>query len=64
MRFVVDSQLPPRLSRFLQDAGHDSVHVAMVGMDTADDRALWSWALHEGRIVASKGSDARSSRHA
>ena len=57
MRFVVDNQLPPRLSKFLEEAGHDSVHVAMVGMDTADDRALWAWALREDRIVVSKDED-------
>jgi len=57
MRFVVDNQLPPRLSKFLDEAGHDSVHVAMVGMDTADDRALWAWALREDRIVVSKDED-------
>lgn len=57
MRFVIDNQLPPRLSKFLQDAGYDSVHVAMVGMDTADDRALWAWALREDRIVVSKDED-------
>ncbi len=43
MRFVIDNQLPPRLSKFLQDAGHDSVHVAMVGMDTADDGRFGLW---------------------
>jgi predicted nuclease of predicted toxin-antitoxin system/uncharacterized protein (DUF433 family) len=57
MRFVVDNQLPPRLSKFLEEAGHDSVHVAMVGMDTADDRALWAWARREDRIVVSKDED-------
>jgi len=57
MRFVVDNQLPPRLPKFLQDAGHDSVHGAMVGMDAADDRALLAWALREDRIVVSKDED-------
>jgi predicted nuclease of predicted toxin-antitoxin system len=57
MRFVVDNQLPPRLSKFLEEAGHDSVHVAMVGMDTADDRALWDWARREDRVVVSKDED-------
>lgn len=52
MRFVVDNQLSPRLSKFLQDEGHDSVHVAMVGMDTADDRALWAWAGEDDGIRA------------
>ncbi len=57
MKFLVDNQLPPRLSKFRQDAGHDSVHVAMVGMDTADDRTLWAWAIREGRVVVSKDED-------
>ena len=57
MRFVVDNQLPPRLSKFLEEVGHDSVHVAMVGMDTADDRALWAWAGREDRVVVSKDED-------
>ena len=57
MRFVVDNQLSPKLSRFLQDSGHDSVHVAMVGLDTADDRTVWDWALRESRIVVSKDED-------
>jgi predicted nuclease of predicted toxin-antitoxin system len=30
MRFVVDNQLPPSLSRLLAEAGQDSVHVAVV----------------------------------
>lgn len=56
MNFLVDDQLPPRLSKFLQDAGHDSVHVAMVGMDTADDRTLWAWAIREGTARGRRGS--------
>jgi predicted nuclease of predicted toxin-antitoxin system len=57
MRFVVDNQLSPRLSKFLQDSGHDSVHVAMVGLEAADDRTVWEWAIRESRIVVSKDED-------
>lgn len=57
MRFVVDNQLPPRLSRFLADAGHDTVHVAMVGLDAADDQAVWAWAIRESRVLVSKDED-------
>jgi predicted nuclease of predicted toxin-antitoxin system len=57
MRFVVDNQLPPSLSRFLADAGHDSLHVAMVNLDAASDAALWQWATREDRIVVSKDED-------
>lgn len=53
MRFVVDNQLSPGLLKFLRDAGHDSVHVTMVGMDAAKDRTLWEWAIREDRIFVS-----------
>ncbi len=54
MRFVVDNQLPPSLSRLLAEAGHDSVHVAMVGLDSSSDETLWAWAAREDRVVVSK----------
>jgi len=57
MRFVVDNQLPPRLSRFLADAGHDAVHVTMVGLDAADDQSVWAWAIREARVLVSKDED-------
>lgn len=57
MRFVVDNQLPPSLSRWLADAGHDSVHVAMVGLDASSDETLWAWAAREQRIVVRKDED-------
>ena len=57
MKFIVDNQLPPSLSRSLADAGHDSVHVAMVGLDASSDETLWAWAVREDRIVVSKDED-------
>jgi predicted nuclease of predicted toxin-antitoxin system len=57
VRFVVDNQLPPRISRFLADRGHDAVHVSMIGLDTADDQSLWAWALRESRVLVSKDED-------
>ena len=57
MRFVVDNQLPPSLSRLLAEAGHDCVHVAMVNLDASSDELLWAWATREARIVVSKDED-------
>ena len=57
MKFIVDNQLPPSLSRLLADAGHDSVHVAMVGLDASSDETLWAWAVREDRIVVNKDED-------
>lgn len=57
MRFLVDNQLSPRLSRFLAARGHDSIHVAMVGLESADDASVWTWAARESRIEVSKDED-------
>jgi predicted nuclease of predicted toxin-antitoxin system len=63
MRFLVDNQLPPRLSRFLVDAGHDSVHVSMVGLGDASDYAVWTWARQESRVVVRKDGEHGYSNH-
>lgn len=57
MRFLVDHQLPPAVSRHLAEAGHDAVHVSMIGLDEADDVTVWEWARQETRIVVSKDED-------
>ncbi len=57
MRFLVDNQLPPSLARWLRDRGHDAEHVFESGLHLLDDRALWSRALDDVRIVVSKDED-------
>lgn len=57
MRFLVDNQLPPGLVRFLNQNGHDALHVCEVGLHTAHDHALWAWAVHERRVLISKDQD-------
>ena len=42
MRFLVDSQLPPALARWLTAAGHPSEHVADVAMAAAPDQSVWA----------------------
>ncbi len=54
MRFAVDNQLPPLLARFLQQRGHDAVHVMDVALDAADDRTVWAWTTAERRVMISK----------
>jgi predicted nuclease of predicted toxin-antitoxin system len=51
VRFLVDNQLPPALARWLRDRGHDAEHVFESGLHLLDDRALWSRALDDVRIV-------------
>jgi len=57
MRFLVDNQLPPALTRWLRDRGHDAEHVFESGLHLLDDRALWARAIADARIVVSKDED-------
>ncbi len=57
MRFLVDNQLPPQLARHLSGRGHDALHVADVQLESADDQALWDWAIQEHRVLISKDED-------
>jgi len=57
VKFLVDNQLPVELARFLTARGHDAVHVLQLGMDEADDQAIWRFASMEQRAVISKDED-------
>jgi predicted nuclease of predicted toxin-antitoxin system len=57
MRFLVDAQLPPALARFLATHGHQAEHVFDIGMEKAEDRAIWDYAIHVGAVVVTKDED-------
>lgn len=56
MRFLVDAQLPPALTR-LHEAGHEAEHVSEIGLGDASDRALWQYALDKGAVIVTKDED-------
>ena len=60
MRFLVDAQLPARLARFLNDAGHDALHSSEMpeGNRTTDVR-IAGVADDEDRVVVTKDRDFR-----
>lgn len=60
MKFLVDAQLPARLARFLQRAGHDARHTTELpeGNRTSDDEVT-KVADAEDRVVISKDTDFR-----
>lgn len=60
MRFLVDAQLPARLARFLNDAGHDALHTSALpdGNRTTDAR-IAVLADANGRVVVTKDRDFR-----
>lgn len=57
MKFLVDSQLPPALARWLVAAGHEAEHVGDRGMQAAPDTTIWDLALREGAAIITKDED-------
>jgi predicted nuclease of predicted toxin-antitoxin system len=40
LNFLIDSQLPPALARWIAAQGHQAVHVVEIGMEAVDDGIL------------------------
>lgn len=62
MKFLIDAQLPARLARLLNDAGHDAIHTLdLPERNRTTDAEISRVADAEDRIVVSKDSDFRAS---
>ena len=59
MRLLFDQNLEPRLSRDLADLYPGSAHVRDVGLERADDAAVWEYAASGGYAVVTKDDDFR-----
>lgn len=60
MKFLVDAQLPARLSLFLADAGHDSLHTRdLPSGNRTTDAVIAELADEDDRIVVTKDRDFR-----
>ena len=57
MRFLIDNALSPSLTAFLQQPGHDAIHVRELGLQHADDEVIFEHAAAEHRIVVSADAD-------
>ena len=58
MKFLIDAQLPVRLSRFLQTAGYDTIHTRDLHQQNATpDTEVNTISIQESRIVITKDSD-------
>jgi predicted nuclease of predicted toxin-antitoxin system len=57
MKFLIDNALSPFISRELQKAGYDSIHVRDVGLQAADDVEIFLLAEKENRIIVSADTD-------
>lgn len=57
MKLLFDQNLSPRLVNRVADLYPDSQHVSFVGLDQADDRALWEYANQNDFTVITRDSD-------
>lgn len=57
MKFLFDHNLSPRLVRLLADIYPECLHVHNLGMDTASDTDVWSYAAEYGYTIVSKDAD-------
>jgi len=58
MKFLVDAQLPIRLSYLLKSMGHDSIHTKELSLQNAtSDQEINMISIREERIVITKDSD-------
>jgi predicted nuclease of predicted toxin-antitoxin system len=49
VRFLIDSQLPPALARFIDsELGCEAMHVVDVGLRDASDALVWQYASANG----------------
>lgn len=57
MRLLLDQNLSPRLIPALADLYPGSLHVREVELASADDAAVWRYALEQGLTIVSKDAD-------
>ena len=57
MKLLFDQNLSPNLPRLLADLFPHSMHVREIGLNNADDSAIWDYARQHGFIIVSKDSD-------
>ncbi len=57
MKFLIDAQLPPKLTQWLNEQGFAAEHVFDVLLSDSDDIAIWNQALTTGAIIITKDED-------
>jgi predicted nuclease of predicted toxin-antitoxin system len=61
LRFLFDQNLSRHLVGMLSVEYPDSRHVTELGLDTATDAEIWTYAGEHGFVIVSKDSDSASS---
>lgn len=50
MKFLLDQNISPKVTRYLRNAGHDVVDTRELKLYDADDDMLWELAINEKRF--------------
>ncbi|MGP8200901.1 MAG: DUF5615 family PIN-like protein [Limisphaerales bacterium] len=54
MRFLVDTQLPAALARWLREHGHEAEHVLEISLAQSKDTLIWHYAQEQGQVIIIK----------
>ena len=57
MKLLLDENLSRRLVPLLQSAFPASSHISLIGLESADDQTVWSFAKTYGYVIVSKDDD-------
>ncbi len=57
MKLLFDQNLSPRLVDRLADAYPGSIHVYLIGLDTAPDSIIWEYARDNGFVIVTRDAD-------
>lgn len=57
MKFLLDENLSRRILPFLQNDFPGSTQVALVGLERADDRSIWTYARTNDFIIVTRDAD-------
>jgi predicted nuclease of predicted toxin-antitoxin system len=57
MLFLVDARLPAALARWIVASGYHALHMSDVGMSSASDGVIWTYAAERAAIIVTKDED-------
>lgn len=57
MKLIVDAQLPSRLAETLRKSGYDAVAVGEIGLHSAEDSEIWTYAIEKNAAIITKDED-------
>lgn len=57
MKLLLDENLSRRIVPFIQDSYPESTQVALIGLEHADDKIIWQYAIENGFVIVTKDAD-------